>query len=289
METHRNLFRSYHNSFTTEEAIANLGSLKFTQSHRTPDPKDPSRIITTTTTTTFSMTRDMAKSVCQTFMDARLFENLADSNSRSFKDKSVYGLTPKGLSILEKFVTRNGIAAPHLAKLFASSQASQIKLYYIERSPDNDSVALTKQCVESVFRRFAGTKPNIVNKDKDDDKEATSDTSSSGSFGENHDRNPGIEVKERQFGNKVGKYSFHGIAACDWLCDFTTLITKEEAMKMATEFIRYELIEPLSEKSSESKKRSDKAESSGFKCSKSAYYQVTEEGKRNAMWDYDGF
>src|ERR1044072_2639589 len=99
METHRNLFRSYPNSFTTEEAIANLGSLKFTQSHRTPDPKDPSRIITTTTTTTFSMTKDMAKSVCQTFMDARLFENLADSSSRSFKDKSVYGLTPKGLSI----------------------------------------------------------------------------------------------------------------------------------------------------------------------------------------------
>src|SRR5215210_2395675 len=158
METHRNLFKSYSNSFTTEEAIANLGSLKFTQSHRTPDPKDPSRIITTTTTTTFSMTKDMAKSVCQTFMDARLFENLADSSSRSFKDKCVYGLTPKGLSILEKFVTRNGIAAPHLAKLFASV-ASPIKLFYIERNSENDSVVLTKQCVESVFRRFAGTRP----------------------------------------------------------------------------------------------------------------------------------
>jgi GTPase-activating protein SST2 len=286
METHRNLFRSYPNSFTTEEAIANLGSLKFTQSHRTPDPKHPSRIITTTTTTTFSMTKDMAKSVCQTFMDARLFENLADSNSRSFKDKSVYGLTPKGLSILEKFVNRNGIAAPHLAKLFAS-QSSPIKLYYIERNPENDSITLTKQCIESVFRRFAGTKPNIVN-NKDDDKEVTSDTSSSGSLGENHDRSPGIEVKERQFGNKIGRYSFHGAAASDWLCDFTTLITKEEAIKMAAEFIRYGLIEPLSEKNSDSKKRSDKSESSAFKSSKSSYYHVTEEGRRSAMWDYDG-
>src|SRR5581483_4362009 len=157
METHRNLFRSYPNSFTTEEAIANLGSLKFTQSHRTPDPKDPTRIITTTTTTTFSMTKDMAKSVCQTFMDAKLFENLADSGSRSFKDKNVYGLTPKGLYILEKFVTRNGIAAPHLAKLFAS-QSSPINLFDIDRNPDNDTVTLTKQCVESVFRKFAGTR-----------------------------------------------------------------------------------------------------------------------------------
>ncbi|CAJ0745789.1 3519_t:CDS:2 [Entrophospora sp. SA101] len=106
METHRNLFKNYSNSFTTEEAIANLGSLRFTQSHRTPDPKDPSRIVTTTTTTTFSMTKEMAKSVCQTFMDARLFENLGDSSSRAFKDKNIYGLTQKGLFVLERFISQ---------------------------------------------------------------------------------------------------------------------------------------------------------------------------------------
>jgi hypothetical protein len=33
----------------SEEAINNLGSLKFSQSNRMPDPKDPSRIVTTTT------------------------------------------------------------------------------------------------------------------------------------------------------------------------------------------------------------------------------------------------
>ncbi|GBC03132.1 hypothetical protein RclHR1_00050040 [Rhizophagus clarus] len=283
METHRNLFRSYSNSFTTEEAIANLGSLKFTQSHRTPDPKDPSRIITTTTTTTFSMTKDMAKSVCQTFMDARLFENLADSSSRSFKDKNVYGLTPKGLYILERFVTRNGIAAPHLAKLFAS-QTAPIRLYFVERSPENDSVSSNKQCVESIFRRFAGTKPNIINKDSDEGKESSSD---SGSFSEKHDRNIGIEVKERQFSNRTARYSFNGAAACDWLCDFTTLITKEEAIKMATEFIRYGLIEYISDKNNESKKRSDKIESNAFKYSKSTYYHIINEGRRVALWEYD--
>jgi hypothetical protein len=286
METHRNLFRSYSNSFTTEEAIANLGSLKFTQSHRTPDPKDPSRIITTTTTTTFSMTKDMAKSVCQTFMDARLFENLADSSSRSFKDKNVFGLTPKGLYILERFVTRNGIAAPHLAKLFAS-QTAPIRLYFVERSPENDSVSSTRQCVESIFRRFAGTKPNIVNKDSDESKETNSD--SSGSLCEKHDRNIGIEVKERQFGNRVGRYSFNGTAACDWLCDFTTLITKEEAVKMATEFVRYGLIEYISDKNGESKKRLDKVESNSFKYSKSAYYHIIDEGRKVALWDYDNY
>ncbi|CAG8436055.1 17158_t:CDS:1 [Funneliformis caledonium] len=275
MEAHRILFKSHPNSFTTEEAIANLGSLKFTQSHRTPDPKDPTKIITTTTTTTFSMTKDMAKSVCQTFMDARLFENLGDSGSRSFKDKGVYGLTLKGLHVLDKFVDRNGIAAPHLAKLFAS-QTSTINLYYIERNLDNDSLLLSRGCIESVFRRFAGAKPNIIN--KDDGKEINVDQSTV----EKPDRNLGIELKNRQ-----GHYYFHGAIACDWLCDFTTLITKEESMRIANEFIRYGFIEPLSDKSNEAKKPTNKYGRS-FKYSKSTCYQITESGQRIISWNHDG-
>ncbi|CAI2161418.1 7627_t:CDS:2 [Funneliformis geosporum] len=276
MEAHRILFRSHPNSFTTEEAIANLGSLKFTQSHRTPDLKDPTKIITTTTTTTFSMTKDMAKSVCQTFMDARLFENLGDSGSRSFKDKSVYGLTLKGLHVLDKFVDRNGIAAPHLAKLFAS-QASPINLYYIERSLENDSILFSRGCIESLFRRFTGAKPNIMN--KDEEKGITSDHS----FVEKLDRNLGIELKDRQ-----GRYYFHGSSACDWLCDFTTLITKEESMRIANEFIRFGLIEPLSDKSIEAKKPSNK-NGRTFRYSKSTCYQITESGQRIISWNYDGY
>ncbi|RIB06927.1 regulator of G protein signaling domain-containing protein [Gigaspora rosea] len=280
MESHRYLFRSYSNSFTTEEAIANLGSLKFTQSHRTPDPKDPSRIITTTTTTTFSMTKEMAKSVCQTFMDSKLFVNLADSNSRSFKDRNVYGLTPKGLYILERFVARNGITAPHLTKLFAS-QTSSIKLYYIERSMDNDSIVLNKQNIESIFRKFVGDKPNdVTNYDID----YTSD-SASGSSTERGDRSLGIELKDRLFNHRMYRQTFSGVAAVEWLCDFTTLITKEEAMKVSTEFIRYDLIECVSEKISDDKRKPDKI--IAFRYSKSTYYQITNYGRQIALWDYD--
>jgi len=54
---HRVRFSRIEHTFTTEEAITNLGSLKFSQSNRMPDPKDPTRIVTTTTTTTFSMAK----------------------------------------------------------------------------------------------------------------------------------------------------------------------------------------------------------------------------------------
>src|SRR6266542_5788824 len=94
METHQKSSGNYPNSFKTEEAIANLGSLKLTRTHRMPDQKDPSKIVTTTTITKFTMSKTTAKAACQTFMDAKFFENLLDPNNQTFKDKSVYGLTP---------------------------------------------------------------------------------------------------------------------------------------------------------------------------------------------------
>jgi hypothetical protein len=132
LDTHRQFFKSYPNSFTTfvsffllliaillkqpitrspshcpftatsllnnsDEACLNLSSLKFSQSNRAADPKDPARIITTTTTTTFTMSREMAKDMCQHFIDARLIENAADPTSGIFKDRGVYMITAKGL------------------------------------------------------------------------------------------------------------------------------------------------------------------------------------------------
>ena len=51
----------------SEEAAWDLASLKISQSNRGPDPREPSRIITTTTTRlspTFSMTREIVKATC---------------------------------------------------------------------------------------------------------------------------------------------------------------------------------------------------------------------------------
>jgi hypothetical protein len=51
-------------TFLSQDAISNLIYLKFSQSNRLPDPKDPSRIINTTTAITFSMSKDVARSIC---------------------------------------------------------------------------------------------------------------------------------------------------------------------------------------------------------------------------------
>jgi hypothetical protein len=62
-------------TFLSEDAINNLSSLKFSQANRIRDPNNPSSIITTTVTTTFSMAKNVARSTCQRFVEARLIES----------------------------------------------------------------------------------------------------------------------------------------------------------------------------------------------------------------------
>src|ERR1700709_2267409 len=98
LDSHRVRFTRYDHPFTSKEAVTNLGSLKFSQSNRMPDPKDPSRIVTTTTTTTFSMAKEMARSVCQKFLEARFIES-ADGKNDFTSKSAVWQLTSKGMHI----------------------------------------------------------------------------------------------------------------------------------------------------------------------------------------------
>src|SRR4051794_39845469 len=138
---HRLRFKTYYYSFTSDEAVNNLGSLKFSQSNRMPDPKDPSRIVTTTTTTTFSMAKEMARTVCQKFVAARFMEAVAEKSGTQFGPKNIlWQLTPKGINVLERFCQRNGINAPHVISLL-SSPLNTMKLVILERDPVTDRIS----------------------------------------------------------------------------------------------------------------------------------------------------
>src|SRR6201999_3205923 len=121
--------------------------------------REPSRVVTTTTTTTFTMTRDMAKAMSQHFMDARLIENAADPSSNLFKDRGVYVLTPKGLHVLERFISKNGVSSDHLQHVF-STQPICIKLLHLERRSVDDEIIVTQSVITALFRRFVGRQPN---------------------------------------------------------------------------------------------------------------------------------
>lgn len=288
---HKQFFRTFPHSFATDEAAQNLASLKFSQSNRGPDPREPSRVVTTTTTTTFSMTRDMAKAMCQHFMDARLIENATDPSSNLFKDRGVYQLTAKGLHVLERFISKNGINADHLQPVFAS-QPICIKLLHLERRISDDEIIVTQSVITALFRRFVGRQPNYPPRTEKSDADP---------FLRYHERAKGIPLTDlAERGNKTlvaNRFCFLAVQALEWLCDFTSVVGREEAAEMAAQFVRFGLITLVSDKRKNSDsaiiftvRGSTPAGSAGppvngeFRCTNKAVYRITEEGRRVARW-----
>ncbi|KAH8700109.1 putative developmental regulator flbA [Talaromyces proteolyticus] len=220
-------------SFTIEQAIANLGSLKFTQSARMPDPKNPSRIITTTSTTTFSMGKEMARRLLTDFVQARFMEPLNGTVGHLSRN-TVCQLTPKGIALLQIFCNRNGITAPHVMRVLKSSR-NRVTLLSLERDVETDRVVTDRPTVEVIFRRFAGTdRPKI--------RPASSDSDSiKGS--ESHDGIVGVKFsRDTGLDGKKYTYTFHGRSAVDWLMDSCTTIDEREAHLICKEFIECGLI-----------------------------------------------
>jgi GTPase-activating protein SST2 len=191
------------------------------------------------------MTRDMAKAMSQHFMDARLVENAADPSSTLFKDRGVYQLTPKGLHVLERFITRNGINGDHLAQVFAT-QPICMKLLHLERRSTDDEIIVSQSVITALFRRFVGRSANYPpeNAEQHDQERAYYERSKGISLMEHVDR-AAVGTKQT---NATYKHCFMALAALEWLCDFTSVVGKEEAAEMAAQFVRFGLITLVSDK-----------------------------------------
>ncbi|KAI8089091.1 regulator of G protein signaling domain-containing protein [Halteromyces radiatus] len=158
LTTHRYLFRNYYNTFSSEDAIMALGSLRFSHTVRTPDPNDPNKTTRTTTTTTFNMAKDMAKALCSQFQACHLMQNAVDPNSNrnssnngsgTISDKAIWQLTPKGLCVLQDFCIRTEVDMTNLRKHF--SDIPPIQLVRLDRHSDDDQLMLGRQNVSLIF------------------------------------------------------------------------------------------------------------------------------------------
>lgn len=227
-----------------DEAAANLSSLKFSQSHRAADPKDPARIITTTTTTTFSMTREMARGICQHFMDAHLIENAADLTSPNFKERGVYMVTPKGTHMLERFITKNGISATHIAHIFAE-QPIYVKMLHLERRSSDDDIIISKTVIDVIWRRVAGAKPNVTRLTEDElSTQLLSRWFNKPQKMEEINVEDGLIVRKvvKSEGKNGDEYHFTALSLTNWLIDFTSCGGLDEAAELAGHLVRYGLI-----------------------------------------------
>ncbi|KAJ7654130.1 hypothetical protein DFH06DRAFT_521946 [Mycena polygramma] len=284
---HKLFFKTFQNSFSTDEAIRNLSSLKSSRSSRGPDPREPSRLVTTNTTVTFSMTRPMAKAMGQHFMDARLIEDPTGPSSNLFRDRGLYVLTPKGLHVLERFISKHGINSDHLQNVFATQPICS-ELLHLERRLSDDEIIVSQSVITMLFRRFVGHQPNYPNAPQDP-------------FARHAERSRGVllmDITDRAQpaqSPQLQKHCFAAVAALEWLCDFTSVVCKEEAAELAAQFVRFGLITLVGEDSATagiltvrdpvSDGNSPVSPHGEFRCTAKAIYKITDEGRRVAHWD----
>jgi hypothetical protein len=264
---HRVRLTKVDHTFLSEDAINNLGSLKFSQSNRMPDPKDPSRIVTTTTTTTFSMAKDMARSICQRFVEARFIESADGKYQQIYNMKgAVWQLTPKGITVLDRFCSKNGIQQKQVTEL-AANHASQLVI--LERDQQTDKLLNDRGTIEVIFRRFVGTVSRNI--------KPTANAADSDSLHDYKDGLTGVKMAaERKVNGKTIRDTFTGKAAIDWLMDCSTIVDRRECIEVATLFVDYDLMEPVVQ---DRAYMSQNQGSTIFQPTKHAIYQITQRGK----------
>lgn len=254
-------------TFLSEDAINNLGSLKFSQSNRMPDPKDPSRIVTTTTTTTFSMAKDMARSICQRFLEARFIESADGKYQQVYNMKgSVWQLTPKGVTVLDRFCSKNGIQQRQVSELASMNSAH---LVILERDLQTDKLLHDRSTIEVIFRRFVGSEGRNV--------KSSTNAADSESLHDYRDGLTGVKMAaERKINGKLYRETLTGKAASDWLMDCSTIVDRRETIEIASLFVEFDLMEAVAQD------RSFMAQNpscSIFQPTKYAIYQITQHGK----------
>jgi GTPase-activating protein SST2 len=184
------------------------------------------------------MQKEMARSVCQRFVDARLIESAESKSITTFAAKGgVWQLTPKGTATLHRFCSRNGINARHVDPILRRSQMQMVSL---ERDTSTDKLVQDRSTVEIIFRRFMGAEgPNL---------KSSASLSDSDSVSEYASGLVGVKMaKDRRVMDKVVNNTFTGKAASDWLLDCCTTIDRRETYEIAELFVKWQLMAPVVE------------------------------------------
>ncbi|KAI9485704.1 MAG: hypothetical protein EXX96DRAFT_515213 [Benjaminiella poitrasii] len=247
---HRSMFRTYPSTFTTDEAVEILGHLEFTQLVSTPNPIDPSSPILTRTTTTFNMSRTMAKNLGQHFINARLVENATDPQNRTMKDRGIWAPTPKGKFMIQDFSHRARVPIKHMQTSLARVHSFSVVMF--ERLLDDDQISFSRPNMMEAFKTMLEWLPT--------DSIMIDDIG-----GVNTDN-----VKEY-------KDTFYGYQCFEWISEYTSVVSKEEAEIVAAEFVQYGWVLQLLDKSD--RELSKKDDTTLFKAGRKIQYYLTDRGQ----------
>jgi hypothetical protein len=252
---HRILFRTYPYTFTTDEAAKVMSSLVFIHVHRNTDPLNPSRLVATRTTTTFSMDYNSAKSLIQQFLSARLIMSATDPTNCTVKDKGLWCPTLKGKCVLEEFTNDTQVDMSDTLKVALQGLGGSGggRLLSLDRLNDNDDqITFSRPNMTATFKAMMASLPR--------------DSLMVDEFS-------GIEKSRLA----MFQYTFVGSLCIEWLCDRLTVTCREEAESVASEFVLFGWIAQVLDKAD--KRHYGKSNHNMFfNTDRDAIYYVTERG-----------
>ncbi|KAI8332038.1 hypothetical protein BC941DRAFT_437313 [Chlamydoabsidia padenii] len=274
---HRSLFRTYPASFTTEEMIEVLDHLQFTHVLRQPDPQDANKQLETKTITTFSMARTMAKQLGQHFITARLIESASDpTGNRTMKDRGIWTVTSKGKWMVYNFAERGHVA------WHEQSETRQA----LKTVPDRTVVLLDRCDFSHDNRSLDGDSENSNKKDVDVISfERQNMTDAFRSMMEHLETSQLLAddvggLGSQQMGNYT--HTFFGYHVVDYIGQFMSVVNRDEAGMVASEFVLYGWISQVLDKSDRSNSvKSDLL----FKSQRNVIYALTDRGRAALGWD----
>ena len=203
-------------AFVLPAAIQRMQALQFVQIVRDSANNMQNMLSLSQTKTSFTMNSDTASHICQAFIRAGLLERMAG------QEDEVYTPSPKGVHLIDRFVIRHGIATRSVSNLLNVHPICD-KLLFMERD-EQDDVLLSDAVVRIVFHRMVGSSPR------------RSEPSAMGMA-------LTTSYAKDSAGQMYETASFSSVDALQWLVQYTTLVSVDEAIVLAAHMVRLGWIE----------------------------------------------
>ena len=204
-------------AFVLPALIQRMQALQFVQIVRDSANGIQNMLSLSQTKTSFTMSSQTAARICQAFIRAHLLERVPG------QEDEVYAPSPKGVHLVDRFVVRHGIATRSVSNLLNVHPICD-KLLFLERD-EQDDVLLSDAVVRILFNRMVGTSPRRTEPSA-----------------------LGIVLETKQVRDKEGQMyetaRFSSTDALNWLVDYTTMVSIDEAIVLAAHMVRLGWLEP---------------------------------------------
>lgn len=145
------MFRNYTNTFTSEQAISEIGALNITSA----------AAARASLATAQKMERDMSKALIQQFLWTRLIENAVEPTNRTYRDKGLYRLKSKGLCVLQDFCIKSNIIEllVQFKNCVEITSTEPMFLIHVERTEEHDHMNTKRKYITSLFAIMIASLP----------------------------------------------------------------------------------------------------------------------------------